>query len=45
MDGILDLDGFDANLAENLMFLTPFTANATDAVSYTHLTLPTTGDV
>lgn len=30
MDGILDLDGFDANLAENLMFLTPFTANATD---------------
>mgnify|MGYP000755479613 FL=1 len=30
MDGILDLDGFDASLAENLMFLTPFTANATD---------------
>ena len=30
MDGILDLDGFDANLAEDLMFLTPFTANATD---------------
>jgi len=30
MDGILDLDGFDASLAENLMFLTPFTTNATD---------------
>ena len=30
MDGILDLDGFDASLAEDLMFLTPFTANATD---------------
>ena len=30
MDGILDLEGFDASLAENLMFLTPFTANATD---------------
>lgn len=30
MDGILDLDGFDASLAEDLMFLTPFTANAPD---------------
>ena len=30
MDGILDLEGFDAALAEGVMFLTPFTAFATD---------------
>lgn len=30
MDGLLALDGFDAALAENLMFLTPFTADAED---------------
>ena len=28
MDGILALDGFDKSLAEGLMFLTPFTADA-----------------
>ena len=30
MDGLLALDGFDAALAEGLMFLTPFTADAED---------------
>ena len=30
MDGLLALDGFVAALAENLMFLTPFTADAED---------------
>ena len=30
MDGILALKGFDKSLAENLMFLTPFTADAKD---------------
>lgn len=30
MDGILALDGFDKSLAEGLMFLTPFTADAED---------------
>ena len=30
MDGILDLDGFDASLAEGLMLLTPFAADSTD---------------
>lgn len=31
MDGLLALEGFDASLAEGLMFLTPFTADAQDA--------------
>ena len=30
MDGILDVEGFDASLAEGLMFLTPFTPDAED---------------
>jgi branched-chain amino acid transport system substrate-binding protein len=30
MDGILALEGFDASLAEGVMFLTPFTADAKD---------------
>lgn len=30
MDGILDVEGFDATLAEGLALMTPFDANATD---------------
>mgnify|MGYP000641686890 CR=1 FL=1 len=30
MDGILDLEGFDTSLAEGLMLLTPFSADASD---------------
>lgn len=30
MDGILDVEGFDANYANNLMFLSPFTPTSTD---------------
>ncbi len=30
MDGLLALDGFDTSLAEGVMFLTPFTADAQD---------------
>ena len=30
MDGILNLEGFDASLAEGVMFLTPFTADSDD---------------
>ena len=30
MDGILALDGFDKSLAEDLMFLTPFTPDSKD---------------
>ncbi len=30
MDGILDLEGFDTSLAEGVMLLTPFSADATD---------------
>ena len=30
MDGILDVDGFDATLAEGLMFLSPFTPTSED---------------
>ena len=30
MDGILTMDGFDATLAEGVMLLTPFNADATD---------------
>lgn len=32
MDGILDVEGFDADLANNLMFLSPFTPTSTDEV-------------
>ena len=35
MDGLLALDGFDAALAEGLMFLTPFTADAEDEETQT----------
>lgn len=35
MDGLLDVDGFDASLAEGLMFLTPFTPNAEDEATQT----------
>ena len=31
MDGILTMEGFDASLAEGVMLLTPFNADATDA--------------
>lgn len=30
MDGILSMENFDASLAQNLMFMTPFDANASD---------------
>ncbi len=33
MDGILDLEGFDTSLAEGVMLLTPFSADATDDVT------------
>ncbi len=35
MDGLLALEGFDAELAEGLMFLTPFTADAEDEATQT----------
>lgn len=35
MDGLLDLSGFDAALAEGVMFLTPFTADAEDEMTQT----------
>ncbi len=35
MDGLLALDGFDTSLAEGLMFLTPFTADAEDEATQT----------
>ena len=35
MDGLLDVDGFDASLAEGLMFLTPFTPDAEDEATQT----------
>ncbi len=35
MDGLLALEGFDASLAEGLMFLTPFTADAEDEETQT----------
>lgn len=38
MDGLLALDGFDSALAEGLMFLTPFTANAEDEATQTFVT-------
>lgn len=37
MDGILALDGFDKSLAEGLMFLTPFTADAEDEKTQTFI--------
>ena len=35
LDGLLALDGFDTTLAEGVMFLTPFTADATDETTQT----------
>ena len=35
MDGLLDVEGFDTNLAEGLMFLTPFTPDAEDEATQT----------
>ena len=35
MDGLLALEGFDTALAEGLMFLTPFTADAEDEATQT----------
>ena len=35
MDGLLSLDGFDTSLAEGVMFLTPFTADAEDEMTQT----------
>ena len=35
MDGLLDVEGFDAALAEGLMFLTPFTPDAEDEATQT----------
>ena len=33
MDGILNIDGFDTSLAEGVMLLTPFSADATDELT------------
>ena len=35
MDGILTVDNFDVSLAEGLMLLTPFSADAADAQDFT----------
>lgn len=38
MDGILDVEGFDASYADNLMFLSPFTPTSTDEAIQTFVT-------
>ena len=38
MDGILTMDGFDATLAEGVMLLTPFNADATDEATVAFVT-------
>ncbi len=38
MDGILTLDNFDTSLAEDVMLLTPFTADATDELTTNFVT-------
>lgn len=38
MDGILGLEGFDTSLAEGVMLLTPFSADATDAKTVNFVT-------
>ena len=38
MDGILDLDGFDTSLAEGVMLLTPFNADAQDEATKSFVT-------
>ena len=38
MDGILTVDGFDASLAEGLVLMTPFSADATDEATQSFVT-------
>lgn len=38
MDGILDVEGFDTSLAEGVMLLTPFVADATDDLTVNFVT-------
>ena len=38
MDGILTVEGFDVSLAEGLVLMTPFDANATDAATVSFVT-------
>ena len=38
MDGILTVEGFDASLAEGVMLLTPFNADATDEATVNFVT-------
>ena len=38
MDGILDVEGFDTSLAEGLMLLAPFSADATDDATVSFVT-------
>ena len=38
MDGILNIDGFDTSLAEGVMLLTPFSADATDELTVNFVT-------
>ena len=38
MDGILGIEGFDTSLAEGVMLLTPFSADATDAMTVNFVT-------
>jgi len=38
MDGILSLENFDKSLAEGVMLLTPFTADATDELTKNFVT-------
>ena len=38
MDGILSLEGFDTSLAEGVMLLTPFSADATDDATVSFVT-------
>ena len=35
LDGLLDVEGFDTSLAEGVMLLTPFTADAEDEMTQT----------
>lgn len=45
MDGILDVEGFDTSLAEGLMLLTPFAADAQDEKTQAVLETGVTGDM
>ena len=38
MDGILNIEGFDTSLAEGVMLLTPFSADATDDLTVAFVT-------